>query len=76
MNGPDPVLDWVRGTGLRPVLQALDEDEAAEFSAEYAALLREAYPARPFGTVFEFLRTFVVGAAGRSSGSERSTARA
>ncbi|MEO7259731.1 MAG: trans-aconitate 2-methyltransferase [Jatrophihabitantaceae bacterium] len=60
LQGPDPVLDWVRGTGLRPVLQALGEDEAAEFSAEYAALLRQAYPARPFGTVFEFLRTFVV----------------
>jgi trans-aconitate 2-methyltransferase len=60
LQGPDPVLDWVRGTGLRPVLQALGEDEAAGFSAEYAALLREAYPARPFGTVFPFLRTFVV----------------
>jgi trans-aconitate 2-methyltransferase len=60
LSGSDPVLDWVRGTGLRPVLQALAEDEAAEFSAEYAALLRQAYPARPFGTVFPFLRTFVV----------------
>ncbi|MEO6503701.1 MAG: trans-aconitate 2-methyltransferase [Jatrophihabitantaceae bacterium] len=60
LSGADPVLDWVRGTGLRPILAALPDDEAAEFSAEYAALLREAYPARPFGTVFPFLRTFVV----------------
>jgi trans-aconitate 2-methyltransferase len=60
LQGPDPVLGWVRGTGLRPVLQALSDGEAAEFSSEYAALLREAYPARPFGTVFPFLRTFVV----------------
>jgi trans-aconitate 2-methyltransferase len=60
LAGPDPVLEWVRGTGLRPVLAALSPDEAAEFSAEYARLLREAYPARPFGTVFPFLRTFVV----------------
>jgi trans-aconitate 2-methyltransferase len=60
LSGPDPVLEWVRGTGLRPVLQALSRDEAAEFSSEYAALLRQAYPARPFGTVFPFLRTFVV----------------
>ncbi|MEO7262197.1 MAG: methyltransferase domain-containing protein [Jatrophihabitantaceae bacterium] len=60
LPGPDPVLEWVRGTGLRPVLQALGNDEAAEFTGEYAALLRQAYPARPFGTVFEFLRTFVV----------------
>ncbi|HEX8093763.1 trans-aconitate 2-methyltransferase [Jatrophihabitans sp.] len=60
LSGPDPVLEWVRGTGLRPVLQALSGEEATEFTAEYAALLRQAYPARPFGTVFEFLRAFVV----------------
>ena len=60
LAGPDPVLEWVRGTGLRPVLAALNADEATEFVAEYARLLRQAYPARPFGTVFPFLRTFVV----------------
>jgi trans-aconitate 2-methyltransferase len=60
LQGPDPVLEWVRGTGLRPVLDVLDEDETAEFSAEYAALLRDAYPPRPYGTVFGFLRTFLV----------------
>jgi trans-aconitate 2-methyltransferase len=60
LAGSDPVLEWVRGTGLRPVLAALDADEAAEFESEYAGLLRQAYPARPFGTVFPFLRTFVV----------------
>lgn len=60
LQGPDPVLEWVRGTGLRPVLQALSEQDAAEFTREYAAALRQAYPARPFGTVFPFLRTFVV----------------
>jgi trans-aconitate 2-methyltransferase len=60
LQGPDPVLEWVRGTGLRPVLATLDEDDAAAFSSEYAALLREAYPARAHGTVFGFRRTFVV----------------
>ncbi len=60
LTGADPVLEWVRGTGLRPVLAALAADEAAEFSAEYAGLLRDAYPVQPFGTVFPFLRTFVV----------------
>lgn len=60
LSGPDPVLEWVRGTGLRPVLQALTTDEAASFVDEYAGLLRQAYPERPFGTVFPFLRTFVV----------------
>jgi trans-aconitate 2-methyltransferase len=60
LSGPDPVLEWVRGTGLRPVLQALAADEASSFVDEYAALLRQAYPEQPFGTVFPFLRTFVV----------------
>lgn len=73
LNGPDPVLEWVRGTGLRPVLQALADDEATGFTAEYAALLRQAYPARPFGTVFAFLRTFVV--AHKPAGGEPMEAR-
>ncbi|MFI6639300.1 trans-aconitate 2-methyltransferase [Streptomyces sp. NPDC050504] len=71
LRGEDPVLDWVKGTALRPVLTALDSDpEAREaFLAEYAALLREAYPATPYGTVFPFRRIFAVarrsGEAGR-----------
>lgn len=60
LQGDDPVLEWVRGTGLRPVLEALSDDEADAFSAEYAALLRRAYPRRTYGTVFPFLRTFAV----------------
>ncbi|MCW2541807.1 MAG: Trans-aconitate 2-methyltransferase [Frankiales bacterium] len=60
LSGPDPVLEWVRGTGLRPVLQKLSTEDAQAFTSEYAAQLRLAYPARPYGTVFAFLRTFVV----------------
>ncbi len=60
LPGTDPVLEWVRGTGLRPALQALDTASAAEFEAEYAAALRRAYPARDYGTPFPFLRTFAV----------------
>ncbi|NAZ83107.1 trans-aconitate 2-methyltransferase [Kineococcus sp. R8] len=59
LAGADPVLEWVRGTGLRPVLQALGA-QAAEFEREYAALLRRAYPPREHGTVFGFRRTFLV----------------
>jgi trans-aconitate 2-methyltransferase len=61
LTGEDPVLEWVRGTGLRPVLAALDEAVAAEFAAEYAALLRVAYPDTGRGTLFAFRRIFAVG---------------
>lgn len=61
LPGPDPVLEWVRGTGLRPVLAMLSEADAAEFEAEYTAQLRSAYPCGPAGTVFGFRRVFAVG---------------
>ena len=62
LTGADPVLRWVGGTTLRPVLEQLDDAEAAGFSAEYAAALREAYPRRDDGTtVLPFRRVFAVG---------------
>ena len=61
LPGPDPVLEWVRGTGLRPVLAALPPVDADRFEQQYAALLREAYPAGRHGTVFPFRRIFAVG---------------
>jgi trans-aconitate 2-methyltransferase len=60
LPGTDPVLEWVRGTGLRPVLAALSPGDAADFEQEYSALLREAYPATSHGTVFPFRRIFAV----------------
>jgi trans-aconitate 2-methyltransferase len=62
LRGEDPVLGWVRGTVLRPALAGLDDDAAAAFTADYAAALRNAYPARPDGTtVLPFRRVFAVG---------------
>lgn len=62
LSGEDPVLDWVKGTALRPVLTELadDPDEAAEFLDQYGDLLRKAYPPGPHGTVFPFRRIFAV----------------
>src|SRR6266699_3255314 len=54
----DPVLRWYEGTGLRPVIAALDEDAAAEFTVEYGARLHEHYPRQPYGTVLPFRRVF------------------
>lgn len=61
LTGPDPVLEWVSGTALRPVKAALDEDSWHRFRAELAPLLAKAYPARPDGTTwFRFRRIFAV----------------
>jgi trans-aconitate 2-methyltransferase len=60
LHGADPVLEWIKGTGLRPVLAVLDAEQAADFLAEYGELLRVAYPPRPFGTVLPFRRIFAV----------------
>lgn len=60
LSGTDPVLEWMRGTGLRPVLAALGPADADRFAAEYGALLREAYPAREYGTLLPYRRVFVV----------------
>jgi trans-aconitate 2-methyltransferase len=60
LDGPDPVLAWVRGTALRPVMAALPADEFAVFEADLAAQLRDAYPATEHGTPFPFRRIFAV----------------
>ena len=60
LQGDDPVLEWYKGTGLRPVLAALDAERAGDFLAEYGTELRQAYPPRPFGTIFPFRRVFAV----------------
>lgn len=61
LEGDDPVLRWVSGTGLRPFVQALQGAEREGFIARYAARLREAYPKRADGrTLFPFKRLFLV----------------
>ncbi|MGN6475341.1 MAG: methyltransferase domain-containing protein [Mycobacteriales bacterium] len=66
LTGDDPVLEWVKGTALRPVLTVLADDAEATsaFVGECAAGLRAAYPVGADGTtVFPFRRTFAVGTA-------------
>ena len=60
LEGGDPVLEWYKGTGLRPVLAVLDAGSAGDFLAEYGERLRAAYPPSSFGTVFPFRRVFAV----------------
>jgi trans-aconitate 2-methyltransferase len=61
LTGDDPVLEWVKGTGLRPILNALGDQERARYLTEYAHRLRIAYPARANGqTLYPFRRLFIV----------------
>jgi trans-aconitate 2-methyltransferase len=61
LQGSDPILEWVKGTGLRPVLAALETDEQRnDFCSELAPLLRASYPSKSYGTPFPFRRVFVV----------------
>lgn len=71
LEGEDPALEWVKGTGLRPVLDGLAGEERDAFLAEYRRRLREAYPARPDGkTLYPFRRLFIVARA-RGDGATR-----
>lgn len=73
LEGEDAVLNWVRGTALRPVIEALDARELAAFEARYAERLRSAYPRCPGDgrTLFAFKRLFIVAVAGGTRGRNR-----
>ena len=60
LQGPDAVVRWISGTGMRPVLGALDGTDRADFVAEYRSLVAPAYPERPWGTVLPYRRIFAV----------------
>ncbi|WP_410612244.1 trans-aconitate 2-methyltransferase [Amycolatopsis sp. lyj-109] len=61
LTGPQPVLEWITGTALRPIRATLPDAEWARFRAELAPRLAAAYPARGDGvTLFEFRRVFFV----------------
>jgi trans-aconitate 2-methyltransferase len=60
-SGESPVLAWVRGTALRPLLAPLAPTEQAEFTARFDAKLKKVYPRRGDGrTLFPFRRIFLV----------------
>ena len=58
LQGPDAVLEWMKGTALRPVFTRLALDQHEAFLATYGARLREAYPERSYGTLLPFRRLF------------------
>lgn len=61
LSGTDPVLEWVKGTGLRPILNGLGDVEREQFLTAYRERLRVAYPLRANGhTLYPFRRLFIV----------------
>jgi trans-aconitate 2-methyltransferase len=67
LEGENPVLEWVSGTGLRPVLNGLTDEDRATFLTSYSARLLDAYPQRANGkTVYPFRRLFIVALKGDS----------
>jgi len=61
LPGVGAVVDWFRGSALRPFLNPLDECEREQFIARYMTDLADAYPDEPDGRLlFLYPRLFVV----------------
>ena len=61
MPNHEAILNWMQGTGLRPILSQLDLAQQAEFEKLYVAELKNSYPLQKNGKVlFPFRRFFMV----------------
>jgi trans-aconitate 2-methyltransferase len=65
LTGANPVLEWFKGSALRPLLDKLDAQVQDEFLADVGARLLAAYPARNGVTLLPFPRLFFVATRGR-----------
>lgn len=62
MDGPEAILEWIRGTGLRPFLEALQtQTERQEFLDRLLSGVAQAYPPQQDGRVlFPYRRLFLI----------------
>jgi trans-aconitate 2-methyltransferase len=60
LSGENPVLEWLKGTGLRPLLGRLGSEEGKEFLQALGGRLKAAYPPRGSITLLPMPRLFFV----------------
>lgn len=60
MSGEEPIFNFVRTTGLMPVVEAVPVESKDAFIEEYRKLVKEAYPPLEKGTTLFPLRRFFV----------------
>lgn len=61
MASAEAIVDWVRGTGLRPFIDPLTDDQRAGFLADYTSRIAGAYRPKADGRLLlAFPRLFVV----------------
>ena len=62
MADASAIVEWYKGTGMRPFLDALANDqERADFTAQYLERIQQAFPVRKDGRViFPFRRLFLI----------------
>ncbi len=60
MEGPSEIVEWMKGTALRPLLAALAPPEQNEFLDALLARITPLHPRGPHGIFFPFRRLFFV----------------
>jgi trans-aconitate 2-methyltransferase len=74
LPAPSAIVDWMKGTALRPVLAALSPSDARELESVLETRLARAYTQGPRGVVFPFRRLFFVARAPIAGSPDREPA--